>query len=259
MYAKRSFRKATRRPAKRVPRKRGGARKSIAKIVKSIISRQAENKSWFDYGSNESIVTAALTTFSSKNLIPQLAQGTGKSGRVGNEIRIKSGFIRGHVNIKPYNATSNPNPCPVYVKMWIISCKDINTHVLSNTNIANDFFDIVNSSTGPQASMIDMDFTVNKDAWTVYATKTVRLGSTYSFSPSPVSTGSYFDNSPMSVPFSFNFGKNLKTIKYDDNVTTPTNRNMFIIFQCVTAEGGTNGGYVSAEYHYTTRVDYEDM
>jgi len=63
----------------------------------------------------------------------------------------------------------------------------------------------------------------------------------------------------MSVPFSFSYGKHCKTLKFDDSGPVPTNRNMFIVFQAVSANGASGGGYIPAEYHYTNRVDYEDL
>jgi len=261
MYAKRfSNRKAksTRRPVKRVPRKRSGGRKAIVKIVKSVLSRQAENKAWFDYGINQTITCVSAATPVYKNLIPILTQGTGHSGRVGNEIRVKSGYIRGHVNLLPYNSQTNTAPVPVYIKMWVLSNKYINTNLLTQTVIASDFFDIVNSSVPLQGNMLDIDLTLNKDMWTLHASKSFKLGASYSLTPSPVSTGSYFDNSPMSLPFYFNIGKFMKTVKYDDTTTVASNKNLFICFQAVAADG-SNAALTPAEFHYATRVEYEDL
>jgi len=263
MYAKRfGKRKATRRPTKRVYRKRGGARKSITKIVKAVLSRQAENKSWFDYGANQSITIASGgSTPTFKNLLPQLSQGSSASNRIGNEVKVKNAYIRGHVNILPYDAVLNPQQCPppLYVKMWIVSAKALNTNNLALTNINTTFFDIVSSSTSFQGNMLDIDFTVNKDAWVIHGTKTVKIGAQYTSASGPITAYAYSDDSPMSAPFSFSFGKNLKTLKYDDSGPIPTNRNMFIVFQAVAANGANGGGYIPAEFHYTTRVDYEDM
>ncbi|AYP28794.1 MAG: putative capsid protein [Virus sp.] len=261
MYAKRfGKRKAVRarRPYKRVPRKRSGGRQAITKIVKSVLSRQAENKAWFDYGANQSITCVASGPFISKNLIPVLSQGVGKSQRVGNEVRVKSGFVRGHVNILPFENTTNNLPVPCYVKMWVCSYKTLNSNGVSGTNQGTAFFDIVNGSIGPQGNMLDIDFTVNKDSWVLHGTKTVKLGSAYPSATGPVGSSGYYDNSPMSAPFSFNFGKYIKTLKYDDATTVATNRNMFLSFQVVPANGATGSGQIMAEFHYTTRVEYED-
>uniref|UniRef100_UPI004048529F hypothetical protein n=1 Tax=Limnohabitans sp. TaxID=1907725 RepID=UPI004048529F len=262
VYSRRGFAKSksAAKKFKRVGRKRTGARKSIVKIVKSVLSRQAENKSWFDYGLNQSIVTSSGgSTPTYKNLLPQLSQGSSASNRVGNEVRVKSGYIRGHVNILPFENTTNPLPSPLYVKMWILSAKAINTNNLSLTTIGSNFIDLVSSASVLQGNMLDIDFQINKDAWTIHASKTVKIGAGSYVSTGPVSQATYFDNSPMSVPFSFSYGKYIKTLKYDDSGPVPTNRNMFIVFQAVSANGASGGGYLPAEFHYTNRVDYEDL
>jgi len=262
MYASRfGKRKANRakRPVKRVPRKRSGGRQAIVKIVKSVISRQAENKIWADYGVNQSIVTTNLAVPTFKNLLPILNQGATSSTRIGNEIRIKSGYIRGHVNLLPFQATTNNLPLPCYVKMWVCSNRTVNSQALSATNIASDFFDAGGTNTGFQANMLDIDFSPNKDVWVIHATKTVRLGVGYA-TGATVATSSYFDNSPMSLPFQFNFGKKLTgALKFNETTTSASNKNMFIIFQCVPATGQDGSTQVMAEFHYTTRVEYEDL
>jgi len=263
MYASRfGKRKAirARRPVKRVPRKRSGGRKAITKIVKSIISRQAENKIWADYGVNQAITCTAGGTPSSKNLIPTLSPGATVTTRVGNEVRVKSGYIRGHVNLLPYNATSNVKPLPLYVKMWIVSSRQLNTTALTATNISTTFFEAGGAATGFQGNMLDIDFSPNKDSWIIHYTKTLKLGAGYvASSNTPVLSASYFDNSPMSAPFYFNFGKKIGPLKYDESSTGPTNKNMFIVFQAVPCDGDTASFQLPAEFHYTTRVEYEDM
>lgn len=261
MYVKRTYRK--RRPAKkgrRVSRKSSYARKSITKIVKSVISRQAENKVWADYGANLAIQSASATVPQARNLLPLLSPGTTITSRIGNEVRVKSGYIRGHVNLLPYNATTNFTPLPCYVKMWLCSSRQINTQSISATSIATTFFEAGAASTGFQGNMLDIDFSPNKDVWKVYATKTVKLGAGYvTTSGSPVLGTSYFDNSPMSVPFQFNFGKKVGNLKFDEAITNATNKNMFLVFQVVPADGQSGSLNNMAEFHYTTRVEYEDM
>jgi len=258
MYAKRFGKRKAKRPTRRVYRKRGTARKSITKIVKSVLSRQAENKVWVDYGVNQSIICSSSSVPAYKNLLPILSYGTGVSARIGNEVRVKSAYIRGHVNILPYDAgAQTSNILPLYIKMWLISSRQINTQLLTATNIASNFFEIGGGSSGFQGNMLDMEFSPNKDSWVIHATKTCKVG--VGSTSSNVNTTSYFDNSPFSVPFYFNYGKKLKAaLKYDETTTSCSNRNMFLIFQVVPANGNT-GAFNLAEYHYSTRVEYEDM
>ena len=261
---RKTSKKGAKRPYRRAAKRTGkSSAKYIANICKKVISRKAENKIWFDYATNVVIPTANLSVPVYRNLCPIVAQAVGKSNRTGNEITVKNGMIRGHINILPYNAITNPFPVPVYVKMWIVSAKGINTNLLSATTIASDFLDVINASIGLQGNMLDIDLTLNRDSWTLHAQRVVKIGAGFTNTTTnlPVSGGGYFDNSPMSVPFYFNFGKHLKTLKYDDSNPPYAciNRNLFIVFQSVNADGSTPAGYTPAEFHYSTRVEYEDM
>ena len=119
------------------------------------------------------------------------------------------------MNLLPYNVTTNPYPCPAYVKMWVVSSKLTNTASLSATLINTNFLETGSGTSGLQGNMLDMCFKVNKDHWTVHATKTVKLGLT---SLPATATAGYFDNGSFSLPFTFNFGKYFKSmLKYSDD------------------------------------------
>lgn len=194
------------------------------------------------------------------NLVPLPTQGSSQNQRIGNTIKCVKGFIRGHVNLLPYNATTNPEVAPLYVKMWLCSNKTINTTAISGTNCSNDFFELGASTTGFQGNMLDLELTNNKDNWNIYKTKTFELGLT---SAGSVLGGlqSYaqgYDNSRFSRPFYFSFGRHMKKqIKFNDTQLAPTNINMFLLFQCVYADGSSTA-VTPAEVHYTSRVEYED-
>lgn len=258
-----SLKKSTlKKPYKRRSVKKPTSTKQmITKICKNIVHRNSENKAWFDYGTNVVIPTASNSVPVYRNVLPLLAQGTGHSNRVGNSISVRNGYIKGRINILPYNPITNPFPVPVFVKMWLISSKIGNTNLLNLTNIATDFFDVVNGSVSFQGTMLDIDFSINKDAWTCHAQKLVKIGAGFTNTTLnlPVSGGGYFDNSPMTAPFYFNFTKHIKNLKYDDTLTACTNRNLFLIFQTINCDGSTPAGYTPAEMHYSIRVEYEDM
>lgn len=254
-----------RKPTKRVYRRR--ARKSTAKpkvstavkkYVKNSIHRLAENKVLISSNVNQSLTTASASNPASINLCPTVAQGTSHVGRIGNEIKLVKGFIRGFVNLLPYNATTNPLSTPVMVKLWVCSNKKIQSTTFSSIG-SGDFFEDNASTANFAGNLKDMMLSVNKENWHVYATKTFELGATYASSTGPTGTSGYFDNSKMIIPFYFNFGKHLKTtLKYNDTDTNPTNRNMFLLLQAVYADGSTSS-VTPAEYHYHIRWEFEDL
>jgi len=237
---------------------------TFAKKVKSVLFREMESKLYTAQAANIDIITTQTSIPVYKNLTPILAQGITNSTRVGNLVDVTSAFITGRINIKPYNVTTNPTPPPVLVKMWLLSNKVNNTDVLSGAgiNISSGFFDINSSALGMQGSVLDTLLTVNRDVFTVHSSKIIKLGTS---SPGtagnlPVLVTAYADNSPMSVPFYFSFGKYLRKLKYDDINTVCTNKNLFLVFQCISADGTTSSTntLAMAEYHYALRINYKD-
>lgn len=259
------FRKKSRakRPLrKRVYRKKPVVSKAIKTYVKRTISANIEDKFWVEYGANNNIVTqSGGGTPTHRQLLPSLTPGTLAGQRLGNEVKVKSAYIRGHINILPYNATTNPGPVPIYVLMLLLQNKKANV-AMGSSNIGNDLFDIGNSAVGLQGNMLDMILPVNQQNWKQLARKKVKLGAGALSTNNPSSASSY-DNSPFSIPFQFNYGKYLKKLQYEDTgggfvQTIPVNTNITLLFQPVYACGDTSSQLTLCEYHYSIRMVYED-
>lgn len=228
--------------------------KGVKMYVKKAIASNSENKVYVDYGANQSILSASGTNPVYKSLIPPLSQGVGHGQRIGNEVKIKSAYIKGYVNLLPYNSVINPFYAPQMVKIWICSNKKIQTGDITQTSIATNFFELTGGTAGFQSNTLDLCFSPNKEYWTIYATKTFELGLTAGINTQ------YQDNSHFTRPFYFNYGKHLKSkLKYDDGATACINRNMFIVFQVVHADGSSTTGETPAEFHYSSRIEYEDQ
>ncbi|AUM61729.1 capsid [uncultured virus] len=258
-YAKKAYKKRSYKRPRKTYKKR-----SLTTRIKRVISSQVERKSYVIYGTNQSIATTSGgATPSNINLMPQLSQGTQQEQRVGQQVKITHAMVRGFVNLLPYNATTNPLSTPIWLKMWVVSSKLINTAGFSNVP-QTSFFEVGTDTVGLQGNMLDMTFPVNKDAFTVYASKKINLGATYASATGPVGTGGYFDNSKMSVPFYFSFGRHFKQqLKYNDDSSSlngnyPYNRNCYLVFQAVYADGSSVVGPI-AEYHYTIKIDFTDL
>lgn len=229
---------------------------AVKTYVKRAIHTNQENKVWIDYAINQTIPTASANTPVNRNLIPKLTQGAGSSNRIGNTIRIRSAFIRGHVNLLPYNANFNPTVGPVLVKMWLLRSKTVNTSDLGGTQMTS-FFETNNGTTGFQANMLDMLLTENKEFFTVLKTKKFELGATSSTSVASALPLN-LDNSKYTMPFYFSYGKYLKKLtRYNDAADACVNNNLFICWQAIYADGSSLA-FNAAEFHYTIRVEYED-
>lgn len=258
-------RRRTRRlPKRKIIRVRKATNKLFVRRVKRIINAQVERKMYVTYGANQTINTALGSTPTSLNLMPQISQGTAQEQRIGQQIKITRAWVKGFVNLLPYNVSSNPLSTPIWIKIWLLTAKLTNSAGLSNTTISTGFFEVGTDTVGPQGNMLDLAFPVNKDAFTVYKSKKINLGATYASGTGQVGTSGYFDNSKMSIPFYFNYGRHFKSqLKYNDdsaalNGNYPYNRNCYLVFQAVYADGSTATGPI-AEYHYTINIEYTDM
>lgn len=253
--------KYSRKPAKRVYRKKtnGGKKRvslAIKSYVKKSISRNIEKKVWFSYGANNSINSAGYTNWQS--LLPAISQGVTESQRIGNIINVTRAVVNGYVNILPYNSVSNTLSTAVLIKIWVCKYKNSNGgNFATMYNNATDFFDVGSTNVGFQSNILDTILTCNKNDWHWYHQKTFKIGAASATTAGAVGSGGYYDNSPMTHPFSFNYSKHVKKLVFNDNLPTPTNNNMFLVFQAVYADG-SSAAQLPAEYHYSTRVEYAD-
>lgn len=251
-----------RRPVVKKALSKALSNRIFAKKVLKVIHKQAENKVWITYGVNQSITTASGTTFTNVSLMPTMSQGTGHNNRVGDDISVVKAYIQGMVNLLPYSSINNPTVGPTYVKIWILGVRNIqNSNILSSSTLSSNFYETNSGSVGPQGNILDIILTVNKQNFIVYNTKTILLesgatqGATY-YNSAGASCGG---NGRFTAPFYFDVTKHLGKLKFDDTAPTqPTNKNLFICFQAVYADG-TSLALTPAEYHYSYRVEFEDM
>lgn len=240
--------------------------------VKRIIHNMAENKTWTNVVQNLSLtpaITGSLSTTSQNpwnyNLLPQLSQGTGSTGRIGNQVRVVKNVIRGFVNIRPYDATINTMNCPYQVKIYVFSIKTY-TNFLGDMVYSNwaQFFRINNADTGFYGTMLDMIMPVNDEIFTLHTTRTFQLSSAPFLVGNGTSNQGYSSPSGRwSVPFSIDVTKYARILKYDDNTSARvTNKSLIIAAQVVKQDGSTNPYLVAndlAEIHFMHDVRYEDL
>jgi len=242
-YRKKNLRRRSRRPKAKVTKK-------LKRYVQRAIKSHIESKVFIVSSLNNAITTANGTVPLASYLLPSPSLGTASNNRIGNEIKLRKSYIRGYVNCLPYSAISNPTPFPIYVKMWLCAYKTIMTASISATNIATDFFNTGASNQGFVGNILDLTNPNNTDAWTIYATKTIKLSET-------VGTNGYADTGSFTRPFYFRIDKHVKSkLKFNDIGQTPTNKNLFLIYQAVTADGSATTQ--SAEVHVTTHFTFED-
>lgn len=233
---------------------------SLSAQIKAAVAKLAEKKRIIGHGENVGLDCVTGTTPVSLALAPVITQGTSHNTRVGNSIRVIKATVRGHINIMPYDATNNPTGPPAYVKMWLVRWKVGQTASFANTDVDAKFFDTGAGVAGFQGHMFDMDAFVNDDSWELFAEKVVKIGASAPTAGTTAANSQVFDGvSPSGVPFYFEYGSKLGTCEYNDSTSTCTNKNLWLVFQPVYANGIISTGKVPVEVNYCSCVDFIDI
>lgn len=262
MYAKRKYgkrkgvRKYRRRTTTTVSRK-------VRKYVKREIHRQVENKETSLTILNQGLVIpqSGGSNVYKIALLPSLANGTNNHHRIGNNVRPRYAYIKGHINILPYNQSTNLVAGPIWVRMLLIKALNVTYQGGAPGEIDSSIFKADGASLGFQSNMLDQILEVNNDLFRCLYDRKVKVGAGFNTSTGPVGSGYYFDNSPMSVPFKIVYTKYMKKLlKYSDsaNGNSCQNDNLYLLFCPSTADGGSYGGSIPAETHFCRYFTFED-
>lgn len=185
-----------------------------------------------------------LTPSDALGNIYQMVQGVGQQQRVGNQVSPVKIIFRGIMAPNPYNATSNPAPNPVMIRMYILSTKrnvagqsiaDI-YNICNNTLFANG-----NSSLGMLGTLYDIVTPINNDVVTCHFMKTFKLGYagyTGVTGGADVGQTKASNDYKLNHRFSLNLTKYFtKVWKFNDNAGATTSRQVFAVFQPINFNG----------------------
>lgn len=259
-YIRRKYR---RRVAKKAGGKRAivrralakGWKKSVAKVCKKVISKQAEVK-----------ITNEYFTFSPRNglaLVSDLAvdnmlwcspnattlaipQNTTSSGRIGNKIKTKRMKVKMILYPKPYSSGTNSSPKPQIVTIWCCSAKQ---GYVNNSSMATifdtTFFQDGSTSSGYLGQLLDNISTINTDVVQLHWKRTYKLGHSTMYGSPNAGAGAGLDQAQwsnneykMNHILNFDLTKAMpKTFSFNDNNDTPNNRSVFLIIGIANADG----------------------
>jgi len=265
-YRKRKPYTKKRKSANRGRRK--GAGKALRRLIRRELSRQVENKAvqYFNYDTR--LYSVAGANFATNNILPcgpsaimPITPGTGQGNRVGNSIRTKKLMFKGTLVPLAYEATFNPVPMPVQIRMVIFYDK-LDPMTVPNPTAANDFFQNGSGVKGFANDLVDMWTPVNTDKYRILTTRTFKLGNADYSGTGSSTVSHYFANNDfkMNANFSINLTKYYpKVVKFNDATTTPSNRNIYAMFYYELANGGAslNVGYMVG-LQYMLEYTYED-
>lgn len=270
-----SYKKTSSKKNKKTYKRKSYAKKtkrvsSVKKMIRREISKVAENKSKQQFVSNYQLYATSAASFPN-NVIPlgpnsttlAIVQGTGSGNRIGNKITTKRLMIKGTLTCQPQAATTNDNPRPLMVKMIAFyDREDPNgTPVPTST-----FFQDGSSSTGFTGTLLDILKPYNTDRYRMLAQRTFKLGfSQYAgTATSVVNQGinqAYSNNDfKLACNFSLNCTKMYpQTVKFNDNLSDPMTRGLYLMWYFVAADGSTLGSaYLPAQVTYMQDYVYED-
>lgn len=262
------YKKSSTKPKTKARVKRSPTLSSVKKIVKAVIARDVETKSKQLYDESQNIYPAdspswlgSIFPVSPYTTFLDISQGTGEGQRIGNVIKTKSLFFKGIIWPAAYNVTTNLDPQPTIINMWIICDKEGPTQ-LPSSDIDSQFIQLGNSAQGLTDSLIDGLATVNTDRYRVFAKRTFKLGyAAYTGTSFDADRQQYANNDfKMSCKFNINLTKHMvKKVRFNDNNTIPLTRGLFCVLQSIYANGSVIATTQRvAALAYTLDYKYED-
>lgn len=233
--------------------------------VKKPVIKMAEKKQQSAISINNSVTpadTAILPYYAV--MTPALAQSATEIGRIGNKVKISSAYVKGYVNLLPYNVATNTFP-DLKVRLLLVSYKRRNVNATNLPTLAlSDVQDILQVGGGGipfQGNMTDVLCPINNEVWTVYHDKVVTLSLGGSSTGYGATTTPHSGSGSYQTGFNFSMGKALNNLNYDDDVGSqfPTNKNLWLIAQPITTDGGARQAGPVCEIHWTTVFNYTDV
>lgn len=230
----------------------------IRKYVKAVVHRNIENKEHILYAANQSITVGDVNTMT-YGVITNLGQSADVSARIGNQIKVVKGIIKVCFNILPYNATTNNQNYPYWVKVWLVRDLKLTGQLATMDSTAfGQFFRGNGVSLGFQSNCLDTTLDVNKDRFRVLYSRLFKLGTSGHVSGADNANG-WFDNSSVCKQLTIPWSKHCKKqLKFDDGTGYPINENIYMVIQCIPCDGTNSAGKTPIEMHYTNTCHYED-
>lgn len=238
----------------------------VKKYVKKAISAEIENKSvqinqQVSFGNYNESPDFNAFPMNPQNSFWTLGQSVGAGGRVGNRIKIKSVHLSYVLRPNPYDVTFNPNPVPVNVLLYLGYVKN----APSFAPVAADFLGFFQSGSGVQApfgTLKDTVAVINKDYWVIKKKWMEKIGYAANDGTGSIAGNQYFQNNDykMNAVRRMDITKLChKTCVFNDGTGGVLNRNLFFMYEAVSASGFATGATtLTANIDYWIDFVYED-
>lgn len=220
-----------------------------------------------DFDSQVFAVAPTTTTADPKAIV--LVQGDGQANITGNKVTTQKNIFSFVATLKPWNASTNANPRPLYLTYWVVGLRGgaYATTVADVENlIKSRFFNTGNSYSGFSDSVLDQIRTVNDDVFMLHEKKTFKLGNASTFASgaggaTPTSAQGYTNNDfDMIVKYDIDLTKYTpKTIRYNDNDASQFGVQKWVFFTMQNCDGSAISASLPVELWYNHSYMYTDM
>lgn len=242
----------------------GVSKKEISGLVRKVLYKESETK-FQNYGftlnpmclqTSSSILPgnyAVLTPSNSLSNGYTIARGTANNQMIGNNIRIKKLTLSYAITPKPYNDTTNTQPRPNNLRIWIFKSKVNPTADQTIAQFANsattgtaNFLDLGSGDYGHVGSMFDFTRLIDSNNYTYLTHRDYKIGSATPQTTSGTTTYHIMTNND----YSLNIVDKIELQKYASKLTQNdagqwTIPWIFMLVQVVCADGSV---YVQTQY-----------
>ena len=236
----------------------------VKKYVQKAIHRQIENKTvqfvnqftMVNYADDNTMRGFALSPGTSISI----SQGVGQGQRTGNKIKIMKARLVYWMVPTVYNGLLNPNPKPIFVRIFIGYSRS-NPTILPPTSDLALLFQDGNIAAAPVGTIYDMLRSVNKDKFIIFRDFKHKLGYESITGTGYNAAAQYYSNTDFkyNVMRSVDITKYLiQTVSYNDTTAIPTSRGLFCWMQIVNADNSTTTGTIPCNFNYFVDITYED-
>lgn len=267
MPPKRSYRKSSRRPArKRVYKKSSTISTKVKRYVKAQIHKNIENKKIFI---QQGSAFGSINNNTSMYMFPMLPQsgiwsiplGVTQGNRIGNKIKIRRVMLRYTINPLAYDAVTNPTCMPCEVDMFLGNVKRYRGELPTSTDIGS-LFDGGSTSYAPVASLIDLTSPINTDYWDIKKRWRHKVGNSDVTGSGAQAGAQFFANNDfkLNVVRTLNITKHCpKTVTFNDSVQNQQGPNLYFFYQAIFSNNNVmNAAQTPLRINYNVEVQYED-
>lgn len=187
-----------------------------------------------------------------------ITQGAGQGQRVGNSIRTQNVLLKGILSINKFDGVSNIKSVPVELKVWFMRRK-LN-FAPPNVDDMSSIFQDGNSNSGLTGTLRDMIMPFNSDYFTLYKTRSFKLG----FAQADSAFNSQANNDfKMNIKYKVNLTRAFPTnITFNDTVAETTAHPVYMVWQVVYADGTQvldHNAHLVVSHFWSLTYKYSDM